>query len=93
LAGTEIVRVGCTGSIPGENILGGGESLGRFGRDSREFWQTPRSIIAANFHEFICTEGVYGELRYILAGSEILPVGPTIVFPLKIFSGEVWQRR
>jgi hypothetical protein len=39
LAGTEIVRVGCTGSIPGENILGGGkvweglaETVENFGR-------------------------------------------------------------
>jgi hypothetical protein len=53
-----------------------------------KFWQTPRSIIPTNFLEFIYTEGVYGDLRYVLGGTEILPVGPTVVFPLKIFSGE-----
>jgi hypothetical protein len=47
-----------------------------------------RSIIPANFLEFIHTEGLYRDLLYILAGSEILPVGPTVVLPLKIFSGE-----
>jgi hypothetical protein len=63
-----------------------------FGWGRSEFWLTPRSIIPTNFLEFICTEGLYGDLRYLLAGSEILPVGPTVVFPLKIFSGEVWVR-
>jgi hypothetical protein len=80
LAGSEILPVGPTVVLPLKIFSGDSlaETVVNFGWGRSEFWLTPRSIIPTNFLEFICTEGLYGDLRYILAGSEILPVAPTV---------------